>query len=392
MEKERGSTAKLNSGPSGRLANLELLRIIAMMLVVVLHFWGKGGWLMALTGQELPRRGYLVWGIEALAIVAVNVYMLLSGYFLTESTFKVKRLVGLLLQIWFYSVCIGIVAAAFGYLPEEGFTIYYLVQLCLPVSTGHYWFMTAYVTMYLFAPLLAQGVKRLSKKQFQTVLLLLLLVFCVMKSVIPVKLAADMRGYDGIWYLCVFLVAAYIRLYGLPFFRNAWRSLLVYLACAAGIFGVTFLLRAVYLRTGKLESVLTICYDYNHILVLLASVAFFYLFYHIRLPEGRFSRLVCRVAPCTLGVYLLHEHVAIRYEWPDWLYAFTGKPESGAGLLLLLLLAVVLVFMAGVILDMARRLLFGGIHRLFSHMGWYRRLYRFLDELTIGTKKEAIHE
>lgn len=376
----------------GRMANLELLRMVSMLLVVVLHFLGKGGWLMSLTEATMPRRGYLAWGVEALAIVAVNAYMLLSGYFLVESSFKVKRLLQLFLQVLFYSVTIGFVAAAFGYLPEEGFSIYYLAQLFLPVSTNHYWFMTAYFFMYLFSPLLSRGVKSLTKKQFQTVLFLLLFIFSILKSVVPIKFVSDMRGYDCIWYLCVFLVAAYIRLYGIPFFKSVGRSLLVYLVAAAGIFGLSFFLRFLYLKTGKLGDMLNVAYEYNHILVLLASVAFFYLFYHIKIKNGAFGRMVNRIAPYTLGVYLWHEHIAIRYEWTGWLYSLTGMPDSGLLLLLYILFAAVLVFVIGILLDVLRKLLFTGGDRLLSHVGGYRKLLGWLEGLSIGQKRTETHE
>lgn len=39
------------------------------------------------------------------------------------------------------------------------------------------------------------------------------------------KLETDNQGYDVIWYLCVFLVAAYIRLYGIPFYRTKKEAL-----------------------------------------------------------------------------------------------------------------------------------------------------------------------
>lgn len=375
-----------------RMANLELLRIVSMLLVVVLHFLGKGGWLMSLTDAALPRRGYLAWGVESLAIVAVNVYMLLSGYFLVESSFKVKRLLQLFLQVLFYSVTIGLVAAVFGYLPEEGFSIYYLAQLFLPVSTNHYWFMTAYFFMYLFSPLLSRGVKKLSEKQFRTVLFLFLFMFSILKSVVPVKLASDMRGYDCIWYMCVFLVAAYIRLHGISFFKNAWRSLFVYLAASAGIFGLSFFLRFLYLKTGKLGDMLNVAYEYNHILVLLASVAFFYLFYHIKIKEGAFARVVVKIAPYTLGVYLWHEHIALRYEWPGWLYSLTGVPDSGLLFLLYIVFAAVLVFATGILLDMIRKLLFIGVNRLLSYLGSYRKLLGWLEGLAILEKGNGEHE
>lgn len=378
--------------PKGRLANMELLRIVSMMLVVVLHFLWKGGCLASLSQQDFPVYSYLAWGIEALAIVAVNAYMLLSGYFLIESRFKVKRLLTLLLQIWFYSIGIGIVAAVFGYMPEEGFSVYYLAQLCLPVSMNHYWFMTAYVFMYLFAPVLAQGIKKLTKKQFQIVLFLMIFAFSVIKSVTPVRLTTDMNGNDCIWYLCVFMVAAYIRLYGIPFFKNAVQSFLTYAGFAICIFGITFLLRFLYLQTGKMENMLDICYDYNHILVLAASVAFFYIFYNIKIKSSAVNRIVCMVAPYTLGVYLLHEHIAIRYEWTGWLYNIIGKPDSAAYLIIDMSIAVAAVFVIGIFLDMLRSLLFNKLHMLLLHINAYRNFNRWLDGLSIGMKKEEIHE
>lgn len=383
---------KLNGIPKVRMANMELLRIVSMMFVVILHFLWKGGCLAPLSQSDISPQDYLAWGIEALAIVAVNTYMLLSGYFLVESCFKVRRLLGLLMQIWFYSIGIGIVAAVFGYVPGGGFSIYYLVQLCLPVSANHYWFMTAYTFMYLFAPVLSQGIKKLTKRQFQIVLFLLLFIFSIIKSVVPVRLAADMDGYDCIWYLCIFMIAAYIRIYGLPFFKNAIRSLFVYLASAACIFGITFLLRYIYLHTGKLENMLDICYDYNHILVLTASVALFYLFYYIKIKDGIVNRVICRIAPYTLGVYLWHEHIAIRYEWLGWLYGIIGTPDSFEMLFADVLIAVAAVFVIGILIDMLRNLLFNLLHMLLSHIGVYRSFCLWLDGLSIGQKREEKHE
>ena len=383
MDKVQAITKQPHNSPKKRMANLELLRITAMLLIVVLHFLGKGGWLTELTEPSLPQTGYVAWGMEALAIGSLNVYMLLSGYFLIEGSFRVKRLLQLFLQVLFYSITIGVIAAVFGYLPEEGFSIYYMATLCLPVSTNHYWFMTAYFFMYLFMPLLALGVKKLTKKQFQIVLSLLIFVVCIVKSVVPIPLSSDMQGYDCIWYMCVFLVAAYIRLYGVPFFKNVWRSLLVYLASVAGIYALTLALRFLYLRTGRLSNMLTVSYNYNHILTLLASAAFFYLFCHIKIKDGAFCRFVCRIAPYTLGVYLWHEHIAIRYEWQEWLYAVLGKPNDSIMLVLYTLLAALLVFIIGILLDVLRSLLFQGLHLLLSHIGVYQSLQKWLDGLVI---------
>lgn len=154
-------------GKTKRLANFELLRCIAMMMVVVLHFLGKSGILAPLSQASLAGYEYLAWGVESLCIVAVNVYMLISGYFLTESHFSFKKVLRLWLQVWFYSVGIGVVTYLCGYRPEGGINLYYLARLLFPISKNHYWFMTAYLYMILFAPILAVGVKNSQRSSFR---------------------------------------------------------------------------------------------------------------------------------------------------------------------------------------------------------------------------------
>jgi len=160
-----------------RMANLELLRCIAMMLVIVLHFLGKGGLLADLTGEKLGTAGTVAWLLESFAIVAVNVYMLISGYFLCTSSFKLSRLLQLLLQILFYSVFFGLVGALTGVLTEVSFDTHYLLTLVFPVAMEHYWFMTAYVFLYLLLPFVGPAVQRMSKKQMQYAIGFLLFAF-----------------------------------------------------------------------------------------------------------------------------------------------------------------------------------------------------------------------
>ena len=373
---------------TARMANMDLLRIISMMFVIVLHFLDKGGVLLYPNIREFPVYGYVFWAIKALSIVAVNVYMMISGYFLINGSFQVKRLLSLLLQLLFYSIGVGLIAAAFGFLPKEGFTIYYSAQLFLPVSTNHYWFMTAYIFMYLFVPLLALGVRHMSKKQFQIVLFLLIFIFSILKSISPIPLAADMHGYDVVWYLCVFLVAAYIRMYGFSFFKNGKKSLIVYLLMAFLIWGTMLCLRFIFLKTGKLENILTYSYEYNHIFVLAASVALFYFFTFITIKSSFLEKIIRKIAPYTLGVYLLHEHTAIRYEWPKLIFQITGIPVNGAQWMLSLVLSVFLIFIAGICVDMLRGFLFHGIHVILSQFAVYRKLIEWITGLSIECQKE----
>ena len=68
-----------------RQLNYELLRIIAMLMIVSLHYLGKGGLLGNPARQDMTAAGYTAWLAEAFCLVPVNVYVLISGYFGVDS-------------------------------------------------------------------------------------------------------------------------------------------------------------------------------------------------------------------------------------------------------------------------------------------------------------------
>lgn len=362
-----------------RMANLELLRCLAMMMVVVLHYLGKGELLPKLTGENIGNAGMAAWLLEAFCIVAVNVYMLISGYFLCMSSFKLSRLIRLWLQLWMYSVGIGLLAAFSGILPAGEFNIHYLLTLLFPISMGHYWFLTAYIYLYLLLPLIGMGLRKLTKEQMQVAIGLLLFAFCLVKTVLPVRLEEDRQGYDCLWYLCVFLVAAYIRRFGIPFLEKKFRSLLLYVVSCVALFVFTMGLRQVYLCTGSLGGILTIGLEYNHLLPFLASVGLFGVFLKVNVPK-KIAGIVIKIAPYTLGVYLLHENTGVKnYIWKNWFHA--GSIASVGELVLWTVIAVLSVFVCGILVDMLREAVMNGLHRLLGRLKCYRMLTAKIDRV-----------
>lgn len=371
-----------------RMANLELLRCVAMMMVVVLHFLGKGGLLPQLQfwgkGHLVPGPfgvmepcGVAAWVLETLSIAAVNVYMFISGYFLSASAFKLSRLIRLYLQVWVYSVGFGLVGAMTGVVAETTPDTHYILTLLFPVTMGHYWFMTAYVFLYLLLPFVGTAVRQMTKRQLQVAVALLFLVFCIAKSVLPFRLEMDGQGYDCLWYLCVFAAAAYVRRFGVSFLDKKGRSFLLYIGSCGLILAGTFGLREVYLRTGSLGRMLQMCLEYNHILPFLAAAGLFGVFKGMQI-KGKIADVINRVAPYTLGVYLLHENLGLRYSWQKWLGA--EKISTLPGLLLGTLTAVAAVFVCGIAVDVVRKVIFDLLNRVLIKLKFYRRIVEGIEK------------
>ena len=86
---------------------------------------------------------------------------------------------------------------------------------------------------------------------------------------------------------------------------------------------------------------------------------------------------------CTLGVYLLHEHIAIRAEWPNIFFALFGKPQTSVTVLLLTFFAALMVFTVGVLVELLRMFIFKGCALALNHFAAYRKLNLWLDKLII---------
>ena len=347
-----------------RQANIELLRIIAMLMVVVLHYLSKGQAIVSMT-ENTDAWNLSLWFLEAMCIVTINLYVLISGYFFVEANWKFLRLITLWLQVMFYSIGVPAVCFALGIGEVRQWGLYDWINVLFPIQMEHYWFMTAYTVLYLFVPILSKGVKLMTRKQQELVIAGLLLVFSIPKSILPIGIPTDRFGYDFGWFLCLFMIASYIRLHGISFFSGKGRSFAVYFGAVAGIWGISFLFGMLSRRGLPFAYAMDMPYCYNHILVLLAAVALFYAFTYIKIPQGKAADLICKVSSYTLGVYLLHENLAVRTQWQIW--AGTPQVRGRWGIFPHMIITVFAVFIAGVMADFVRDCIFRFVLRIWIH-------------------------
>lgn len=371
-----------------RMMNIEVLRLLAMMMVVSLHYLAKGELLEKLAGP-LSAKGHLAWILESFSIAAVDVYVLISGYFLVETGFRCRRVISLVLQVMFYTCLLPVVLIVTGILPAGEITFYNILQCIFPTNMLHYWFVSAYVLMFLFTPVLNAAVHGMKKRQLQAAIVILLIMESLSKTVIPVRLELDNLGYDAYWFMVVYLIAAYIRLYGIPFLERGegkgGRAVLCYAGACLGMYLLTMLIRGAYLLTGQFENFIESAYGYNHLLTIGAAVALFYVFKNWRTDaQGRLAGLICGIAPCSFGVYLLHEQVNVRYLWPFWLGA--EKCDSAFSLLWHWAAAILTVMAIGLAVDYIRDLLFRGVGKLLAG-GRLDRGLRKIDDMVNGVMR-----
>lgn len=367
-----------------RQANLELLRMICMMMVITMHLLNHGKLLEAVQPGSLSY--YIVWTLFGGSFVSITIYLLISGYFLAETRFSVRKLARLGGQVFFYAFGITMLFWIFGGVEKD---LRILVYSLLPISSDFYWFISIYVGMYLFSPVLNHLIRSLTKRQLECVLALSFLLVSVWPNLIYFSSALNTAGGVSIsWFLTAYLFGAYLRLYDSPdgkFGKKALGAAGVTLLIPASRFLIEALLQTPLSAIPILEDLMwgfSVFYNYDSILVSAAAFLWFRAFLNLKIPSGRLANGIVKAAGAAFGVYLIHDHYYIRESlWPR----IGGEAWVGKWYLPLAILGVVIgLYAVCACIELLRQLLFRPLERSERLQGFLGRMDEKLLRLWRG--------
>lgn len=294
-----------------RQSNLELLRILAMFLIVAHHFAVHGG------GQALISTfTFNHFWTEILSMggkVGVNLFVLITGYFCIRSIPKFSSIVLLWVSTLFYSLIIYLIFVSLG----KSFSIFEFLKVLCPFTSNRYWFITCYVALIFITPFINLGIKNLNRKQYISLLLLIVFLWSLIPSVlIHPSLAGNKWYFSSLgWFVFLYLTAGFVRLY---FSENIFtiKSKYIYLVLAFGI-TITILWIAFcnyqYSLGNHSWNKWRYFSEMNNIATLAISISIFTIFLRLKI---QYSVSINLVASTMLGVYLIHDNNFVR----PWLW------------------------------------------------------------------------
>lgn len=272
-----------------RDSNFELLRIVAMVLVMLVHvnYAALGG----VTHEELlatPWTGFVRILCEQLCIICVNLFILLSGWFGIRPT--LGKLASLLFQVLF----VGIVVAQACRLC--GFEVESQAFLNLLHFGSSYWFVPSYIILFCIAPVLNSFCEHASKRDY----LWVLVAFFVAQTIFG-WVSGDSgnfhSGYSAMSFVGLYLLARYVRLHGEKLRNLAWWKYLAGYMLFTAIPVATSFVGHLYLKR-ELGAI-----SYASPFVIAASLSFFLMFYKFHFE----SKIVNWLSVSAFAIYLVHQ-------------------------------------------------------------------------------------
>lgn len=277
---------KRDLGKMQRNPNIELLRIILMLMILILHYFNQGRALWDVSEGSINY--YLIWIVEAICYVSVNGYMLISGYFLWKTEFRLNKLISFWLTGSFYSVVLFVMCVA---LNIYEFSVKGVLTAIFHVSSRANWYVTVYFALYCLLPLLNYAIQAMSKKEIKMVTAAVFILFSIIPTILFFWDAFGVNsGYSLLWYMALYLVGALLNRFYVEKIKTIKTSVLTLGMLAVLLLPILkFAVRAMSDIIPAISGFEDILYKYNSTPVVIASVSMFclpvYRYLEIELPD-----------------------------------------------------------------------------------------------------------
>lgn len=329
-----------------RSSNIELFRILSMLMIVAHHYVVSSGISIILdTKSVMESKDYFLllfgWGGKT----GINCFVLITGYFMCTSNITGKKFFKLLGEWYFYAVVIWCLFFFTGY---EVFSIKEFLKMMFPFFTVADNFTGCFLLFYPLIPFLNKLIHALTEKEH-----IWLLVWCIsVYVVLPSFMLANVTFNYITWFCIIYIIAAFIRLHPRRWFDDKKLT---------GLLMVGFLLLSWFSVIGiaKIRRIIGIdlgvgyffVSDANKVLALATGISAFLFFKNLRIG---YSRTINTVAASTFGVLCIHANsdTMRRWIWKD--VCDNVNVYQKGNIIIHALASVVAIYAVCTVIDMVR--------------------------------------
>ena len=334
-----------------RQSNIELLRIIAMLMVLGLHVN-----FLAIdkpNAEEIlstPMQSFMRILCENFCIVGVNVFVLISGWF--GINYKLKGLCSFLFQSLFFSLTIFIPFCLTDKIEVSRINI----MSAFLMYKNAYWFVWAYLVLYIISPVLNTFIENTDKATIRRVVVL----FFTAQTVIFIFTGVGFykAGYDPLSFIGLYLLARYFRLYRSN--NGKYNYLGIYLICVLCNTLMYFI--PAYMGHNN-ETILTISNAYTNPLNIIGALYLLLFFTKLDIK----SKCINWLAASCFAAYLFHCHFCLGRYYVSYAKEIFNN-FSGIPYFAIIIAFILGIFIISVLIDKVRIPLFNYVWNKFDKL------------------------
>lgn len=342
---------------SARNSNYELLRILAMFMIVFIHAnmylfqFVYGGSAVFFNGM-----------VNGICNIGVTCFMLISGYY--GMKFSVAKFVRMECMMITYSLAETVLLYVAAPQQLQGAALLeQLVKSFLPFITRKHWFYSCYICLLFFSGYIQKFIEHLKKEEFERLLCLMLVLFSVLPTFCYFELIPN-NGKGLVHMIMIYMIGRYIRMY--KDVRIPRKAVILFLI----LWIINGISHEIPIQIGGIYHHL--CKD-NSITNLTMAVILFYLFKEFTFQSGFINRAASNV----FAVFALNDTLVLII-----MKALADNGFHGADGIwgFMMLAGMVAIILAGCLLiGEVRRLVLGRCDRYLGELAECKLMGRIKD-------------
>lgn len=350
-----------------RVSKFELLRIIAMFLIVLHHSIIHGVFAVGINNEINYPVNTIVSTILGMGgRIGVYLFVLVTGYFMIYSHITLAKIIKLWLPIFFWSI---LLYSFVGIMINNEFSIKNIITSFFPIIFNQYWFMTVYVFMYCLIPFLNVLVNNINNEKKK--IYFLFLGFVIIFTQISNNLFGGMGaiGSNLLAFSFMYCIGAMIRndnlLENKLFVRKSNLYTIIIWALNILIISTLILFGSELNNTKLINLAQKFAFTPATLLILFEAIG---LFVWIGSKNISYHSFVNKVASVTFGIYLISDNSYVR-EWL-WNTILHMNKMINQNLIVIVVYTIVsslLVFIICGCLEYLRKIIFGRIENILSN-------------------------
>lgn len=365
-----------NIAKKERNSNLELFRIISMLLIVAHHLVVNSGITVNVFLNPLSAKSIFLLLLGGWGKMGINCFVLITGYFMCKSKITAKKFCKLLFEIEFYKIAVYLIFVISGYID---FTFKGMLKAVLPFTSIAQNFVGCFLVFYILIPFLNILIRNMTEKQHMYLMLLLGFVYVILGTVF----GAGIQFNYITWFIVLYVFASYISLYPKKIFNNTIFWCIAFLSSfvlsAISIVALNYLDAKYNFLTAYF-----LMADSNKIMAFVTGFCGFMFFKNANI---RSSKIINTIAASSFGVLLIHSN---SQEMRKWLWMDTLKIAEAYNsnfLIVYAVLSVIVIYIVCTLLDYLRIQLIEKPFFKFWDKHWEKILTKFSYIESIILKK-----
>lgn len=333
-----------------RNSGIELLKIIAIILIVVSHIVQSLSEQPQLINIVYPANVFIELSKSTTNIQLVilqimryfgnlgnAIFFISSAWFLCDSrTIKFKKIISMIINVWIISILFLFIFQIIGIDMDKSL----MVQSFFPTLFANNWYITLYILLYAVHPLLNIVIEQLDQRSLLSLCLISFLLYFGICFLRPGALFQSKIITYSVLYFCI----GYVKKYASKYFLNIKLNKKILIISSMMNVGLILLTDVFGLIAGRYVSILGVqVLRWNSIsnpFLIIISISLFNIFKNMQFT----NKCINYISSQSLFIYIIHENLLFRTYMRPLVFIFIYEIIGYHNLLFWVILLAIILF------------------------------------------------